>query len=298
MKVRRLFLFALLLIVLALVGGVVLISRWFAVSIMHPARLPLTALPSDAGIGAWQDITLTTADGVTLAGWYIAPSAAAAPGVILVHGNGGNRTSMLRRAAFYAERGYGILLFDLRAHGASGGSLTTLGYVERADVIAAFDFMQRQPAVNPDSIILHGESMGGAAVIRAAALLPEARAVIVESTFSTLEENIANGVRHATGLPPFPFAPLILFFCEQEAGARMHDLRPVDEIGAVAPRPLLIMHGELDALVAVDNAHALYAAAGEPKTLVIFPSAGHSGLYAADPVTWESHVTALLEQAR
>lgn len=294
-KALRLTLFALFLFLFAAVGAAIWLARGFALAIVHPPHVPLSRSPDDEGISVWRAVEFNTVGGLLLKGWYM-PPAQPAPSVILVHGHGANRLNMLSRAATYVERGYGVLLFDLRAHGESEGDTSTLGYFERDDVIAAYTWLQAQPEIDPTRIVLHGESMGGAATIRAAAMLPDVRGVVIESTFATLEDNIHDGVRVSTGLPSFPFAPIILYFGEQAADARITDLRPIDQIGQIAPRPLLLMHGEQDPLLDVQNAHRLYAAAGEPKTLVLFPTGLHVGLIENDRALWVGAVDAFLER--
>lgn len=286
------FAFALILIVVIITSSLML-TRAHALAIVHPRRAPVMTTPADLGVENWRDAEFQTTSGLTLRGWYM-PPAQLAPTVILLHGHGGNRVNS--RIVWYVQRGYGVLTFDFRGHGESDGDLTTLGYFERDDVIAAYNWLLQQPEADAARVLLHGESMGAAAMILAAPELPAVSGFIVESTFSSLQENIEQGVRTATGLPSFPFAPLILFWGEREAGASIAKLRPVDVIGEIAPRPLLIMHGELDPLIAVENAQRLYAAAGDPKTLVLFPTAVHVGLIENDPALWDASVSAFLEQ--
>jgi len=117
--------------------------------------------------------------------------------------------------------------------------------------------------------------MGGAVAIRAAARIPEIRAVVAQSAFSSLEENISQGVRVLTGLPPFPFAPLVIWFGEHEAGLRIRQVRPLDDVPQIGPR--------------------LYEAAREPKELYLIPDAGHGGLMAANPAEFERRVVGFLD---
>lgn len=292
-KAIRLIGFALFLILIVVAGFAVWLTYGFAYSITHPRRVPVTVGSAEVGIPNLRDVEFLTTDGLTLRGWYTPPTTQPRRAIILTHGHGANRVNMLPRAAWYAEQGYGVLLYDLRGHGQSDGALTTLGYLERADVIAAYHVLAGLPEI--DEIVLHGESMGAAASIQAAVELP-VRGLVIESTFSSLEDNITEGVRAWTGLPSFPFAPMILFFGQREAQASITLLRPIDVIAAVAPRPLLIMHGEQDPLLNVANAHRLYAAARDPKTLALFPTAQHVGLFESDPARWIEHVSAFLEQ--
>jgi len=111
-------------------------------------------------------------------------------------------------------------------------------------------------------------------VLMAAAQMPEIAAVLAQSTYTSIEDNIAAAVRELTGLPPFPFAPLVIFFGQREAGVDLRVARPVDTIGQISPRPLLIIHGQEDGLFNVENAYHLYEAAGEPKEIQWW-DAGH-----------------------
>jgi len=94
-------------------------------------------------------------------------------------------------------------------------------------------------------------------------------------------------VRALTGLPPFPFAPLVAWFGEMESGLDIRLVRPIDDVGKIAPRPLLLIHGDQDTLVPLENGEALYQAAGEPKELYVVSGAGHGGFLDADPQGFE-----------
>jgi uncharacterized protein len=201
----------------------------------------------------------------------------------------------LDEAGLVVAHGYGALLFDLRNHGQSEGDRTTLGLREVDDVRGATRFVRAQPGVDPAKIALFGHSMGGATVLLAAAQMPEIAAVLAESAYSSAEDNIAEGVQGLTGLPAFPFAPLVLFFGQREAGVDIRAVRPVDVIGQISPRPVLIIHGERDGLIPVQNAYRLYAAAGEPKQLYILPDVSHSGFLQTAPVEYPRRILAFLD---
>ena len=85
-------------------------------------NVPRTAVgsttPADLGL-SYENVTFRTADGVDLAGWYV-PSANGAA-VVLLHGAGSTRAATLDHAAVLARNGYGVVLFDARGHGESGG---------------------------------------------------------------------------------------------------------------------------------------------------------------------------------
>ena len=242
---------------------------------------------------SYQNVQFITSDGLTLKGWYIPPRNGAL--VIFVHGKNGNRAGFVDEAEFISAAGYGVLLFDLRNHGESDGNVTTLGLYEVRDVEAAVTFA-RQTAEPDLPVALFGHSMGAATVLLAAVNIPEVRAVIAESAYTSVEDNIAEGMRGLIGLPPFPFAPLIVFFGERESGVKISSVRPLDVVGQISPRALMFIHGELDDLILVENSRRLYAAAREPKELYLLPNAGHSGFLQAAPEEYPRRILAFLEK--
>jgi len=107
---------------------------------------------------------------------------------------------------------------------------------------------------------------------------------------------MAMGVHAKTGLPSFPFAPLIVFFGERETGVPIAAVRPVDAIGRLAPRPVLLIRAGRDTWVPAGNADLLYAAAGEPKELWDAPAAEHSRVQDAYPDEYERRVAGFFDR--
>jgi dipeptidyl aminopeptidase/acylaminoacyl peptidase len=249
------------------------VSYAAAHGLVHPARARVECSPEARGLVNYEAAVFHAADGLTLRGWYIPTQHSAV--VILMHGLNRNRCRMLAEAALLSAHGYGVLLYDARNAGESDGDTTTFGVQEVNDVIGAVDFVKSQPGVAAARIGLFGHSLGGATALMAAARLPEIRAVVAESTFSSLDENIAGGVEKMTALPAFPFAPLVMLFGQFEAGVNLSQARPIDAIAALGSRPVLIAHGALDDVVPVSHAYRLYAAAPGPKELFIIPNLNH-----------------------
>lgn len=287
-----------LLLLIAIAVGVLWITHDRALKLIHPRRTLPEQTPDDYALANWETIHFPARDGLELTGWFVPPpNDSDGATLIFVHGYGGNRSGLLPQAALLAEQGYGALLMDLRNHGDSAGDRTTFGWLEVRDVQGALDYLLVRPEVNASRIGVIGESLGASTAIRAAALEPDLRAVVAQAAFSSLEDNVAEGVQRLTGLPAFPFAPLILYFAEQEAGGRIGLVRPVEEIGAIAPRPILLMHGTRDPLIDASNSRRLYEAAGEPRELVLFDGAAHGRLMRADPALFEQAVVPFLEAA-
>lgn len=294
---RNLGLFTCCVVTLAMLGMTLWLSYTRALILVHPTRFVAERTPSDVGLTYWEEVTFRAPDGIRLRGWFIPPPSHHRAVIIFVHGLATNRAHLLDEAALLAQHGYGALLFDLRNHGASEGTVTTLGYWEAEDVRGAVAYVLTRTDVDARRIVLMGHSMGAGTVLRAGARVEHVRAVIAMSAYASLEENIVEGVEGLTGLPAFPFAPLVIWFGEREAGLNIRDVRPIDDIALLSPRAVLLIHGERDPLVPVRNAYRLYHAAREPKELYIIPQAGHVGLMQAEPREYERRVSEFLRRA-
>lgn len=291
-KTLKLLTFGLTSLVVALVVTFGLYVPYLkAYNLVHPARVPFERFPAAVGIAHYEEVHFTTSDNLTLKGWYVPPQGKGV--VIFLHGLGSDRTELLDEAGLVVADGYGALLFDLRSCGQSDGKVATMGYLERRDVRAAVDFVHSRAGAD-FPVALFGHSMGAGTALLSAAEMPEVGAVIVESAFTTLEDNVNDGVRALTGLPPFPFAGLVVFFSEQETGLNLHTIRPLDVIAQISPRAVLLIHGEKDAVIPVHNSITLYAAAKEPKQLYILPAATHGLFLQAEPKVFPETVLRFL----
>ena len=114
----RLSFFALILLAGSLFLGY--INLYLEAQLRPTRRVICCKTPADLGF-EYQEVRFHSPGGPELSGWWIASQNGAA--VILLHGNGGDRTSMLSRAEFLAQAGFGILLYDQRACGESQGDL-------------------------------------------------------------------------------------------------------------------------------------------------------------------------------
>jgi uncharacterized protein len=245
--------------------------------ITRPRRL--RAVPVRDVDQSVEEVTFATTDGLHLRGWCLTPAVPRAA-LVVAHGFAMNRSELLDLAHALQARGYAVLLFDFRAHGASDGVRSTVGYREANDIIAAIDYLRDRADLTGLPIGVAGISMGAAAAIMAAARDKRIAAVVADSSFATLTDIACAGIRAVYHLPEFPFGLLSIRFCELLTHARIRENRPVDAVAAIAPRPLLIVHGADDTFVPVAQAHQLYAAASAPKDLWIVPDNGHAATFA------------------
>ena len=145
---------------------------------VRPPRLRVAFFtPTNLGV-TYEDITLTSQDGVALAVWYIPSRNTAA--VILLHGHSGNRLGVVHHAEALVQAGYGVLMFDLRAHGSSGGRRFATSQAGVDDVLTAVAYLSKRPDVNQAGIGVMGVSVGGVFALHAAAQTVAIRAVAVD----------------------------------------------------------------------------------------------------------------------
>lgn len=263
----RLLLFAFSVLFLAAIGTVIGVSYQQAMGYIHPARHIASGDLLRANGIKFQDVELTTEDGVKLSAWYTPPQNGAV--ILVAHGYGDKRSEDFY--VLFASHGYGVLAWDFRAHGKSGGDFSTLGYYETLDAKAALDFALAQPDVK--RIGAWGGSMGAVTMIRATAKYPQIEALIADSPFYTLKDEMALRV-------PFPIMrSLIPFFAAWKTGVNPDLVRPIDDISKISPRPVFIIQGLGDGMVPPDSGQRLYDAANEPKLLWEEDGVPHLNMY-------------------
>lgn len=267
--------------VVAILTALGWLGQRMAFGYLHPRRVMPSSSPAAYGIN-YEDVTLTTSDGVSLAAWYTPPQ----NGIVILAAHGHAAARLADVHAMFASHGYGVLSWDFRAHGASGGDLTSLGYFEQRDVAAALDFANAQPGVT--HIAIWGQSMGAATAILAAAEQPAIEAVIADSAYTSLAETID------TAVPIAVLRPFIRPFAEAEAGVSADDVRPIDAIARLAPRPVFVIDNELDDVVPPHSGQRLYDAAGDPKVYWLIHGAGHVRGRLLEPEEYEARVLEFL----
>jgi len=245
--------------------------------------------PIDVGL-RYETRTISVGDGGTLEIWYV-PANGSRALVLMFPGYAESKESLLSQAATFHDLGYDTLLVDFRGAGGSSGSDTTLGVRESRDVASGVDYARAQW---PDRrIVLYGVSMGAAAVLRAMAVegvKPDA--AILESPFDSLLSTVGNRF-NATGLPSFPASQLLVFWGSVQQGSNGFANNPVDYARSLKC-PSLLLHGQDDPRVTVQQNQAIYDALGGPKQQVEFQGAGHVSLIASSPQLWKDSVQSFL----
>jgi fermentation-respiration switch protein FrsA (DUF1100 family) len=223
----------------------------------------------------FEDATITSADGLRLVGWFI-PSQNGAV-IIMQHGYKSTRDELLNEAEMLYRHGYGVLLTTVRAHDQSDGEQITFGMREVQDMDAWYQYLLTRNDIDPNRIGMLGNSFGGMLVIQYAAQNQNIKAIVAVSAFSSLADTVSTSVTHFTNLPAFPFAPLIVYWAEQETGYKLEDVDATKWIAGISPRPVFLLQGGADVVISPESGHRLYEAAGEPKELWFEPELGHVG---------------------
>lgn len=246
---------------------VVVLSFWFQrADYVRTRPAGITRDPARTGIPGLHEIGFSDTGGTRLAGWYAPPTNGAA--VILVHGTGAERSSLLLETGFLAESGFGVLAFDAPGQGASEGR-TRWGAPERRAISAAVDWLSARSEVDPHRIGGFGASMGAYVMTQAAVLDNRLRAVVLAASPNEVAEQNWRATRRWGLLSQVPNHLAL------RAYGQCLDMAPKDVIGGIAPRPVFTIGGQLDDLVPEFMARQLHAAAGDPKELWIVAGAGH-----------------------
>lgn len=256
----------------ATAGGLAYAAIHGSSQITHPARTLPELSPRDLGY-TFESVALESTDGVPLSAWLV-PCSTTSAAVIVLHGFGGNKGTMLNIIDLLAPR-FNVLALDVRGHGESGGAWTSVGHYERLDAIAAAVELSRR-GFGPIGML--GISMGASVSLLAAAESELIRSVVADSGFAVLRHAVTGHAR-LRGYPPGLAQIASRVACAASALTLHHPVvgcDPVLAIPRIAPRPTFLIHCEQDELIPVSDVHALYAASGDPCELWVIPDLAHA----------------------
>ncbi len=229
---------------------------------------------------------------ISLEAWYC-DRGRTTPLVVMFHGYGTGKTSLLEEARALLEMGASVMLVDFRGSGGSSESCTTLGVLEAEDVAGVFAHAREQ--LPHRTIVLFGRSMGAAAIVRAVSqhgVQPDA--VILEAVFDTMLNAVRNRFR-AMRLPAFPSAELLVFWGGRQGGFNGFRHNVVAYASAVRC-PALFLHGRNDVRARIEEARRVFEAVPGEKTMIVFEETGHESFLARHPGGWRAAIRQLLRR--
>lgn len=210
----------------------------------QPTRdVPYT--PDELGLD-FEKVSLETADGLKLSGWYI-PAKNSELTVLFCHGNGGNIVHRLDSINVFYNLGLNCFIFDYRGYGNSQGKPTEEGTY--LDVEAAHKWLTEEKKIPPDDIIVFGRSLGASIAAQLASRV-EIKALVLESAFTSYAD---------IGKRFYPYMPVRWF-------ARFN-YKTIDYVRDVYC-PVMIIHSRADEIIPFEFGRQLYEAANEPKEFV------------------------------
>ena len=204
--------------------------------------------PADFGL-PFETASIKSTHEISLEAWLIAKPDSKGL-VLLFHGYGASKDSLLPVAKVLHELGYETMLVDFRGSGGSSGLETSIGYHEAEDVAAVFEYAKKLKPGRP--VILYGASMGASAVLRSVhAQNVQPDALILECPFDRLLSTVQMRFK-AMKLPSFPLAHLLVFWGGVQQGFNGFGHNPAEYARSVHC-PVLLMHGDSDARISVEQ---------------------------------------------
>ncbi len=228
--------------------------------IFFPDKSNDTTMPDAYGLD-YNDVTFRTEDGLNLNGWFV-PGKKSSPDdnlhtLLWFHGNAGNINRRLDNIKMLHDRvPVNVFIIDYRQFGKSEGKISEQGTY--LDAKAALSYLHSRKDINNENIIFFGRSLGSAVAVDLA-VKEKCCALILETPFTSIKE---------MGKKLYPFLFMNLHFLR----TKYDSLSKISKIKV----PTLIMHGDKDELVPIEQGKMLYEKANEPKEFYTIPGAMHN----------------------
>src|SRR6266481_4378366 len=266
-----------------------MVAGWMgAPGFLHPEKRAFTAdMARDADvtfaqIGAHrEEFDLRAPDGAILRGWKVRAARPNGAWVLVLHGVADNRYGTEEHARMLLQSGYGVVMMDSRAHGASGGEIASYGWLERKDVSAAIDELERTE--HPEHLYALGNSMGAGIALQAAGSDARIEAVAAEAPFANLQE----AAYDYAGLQRWP----------RLAGFPASEVSPERAVKARA-FPLLLICDAADVVLPCRHSETILRVTTGAKELWRVPGALHTGAMGTAPAEYRRRVISFLDSQR
>lgn len=236
----------------------------------------LTTTPTDMNL-PHEEVWIPIESG-QVHGWWL-PQPQAALTLLYLHGNAGNVSSNLSKAAAFQQMGLSVLIIDYRGYGLSSGPFPSEAAMY-ADAAAAWQHLVQDRGFNPEQIVIFGHSIGGAIAIDLAIAQPSAAALIVEGSFTSMA---AMARQSGYGWVPIRW----ILHQRFDSLSKLHRLQ----------MPVFFIHGLADEAVPAEMSRHLYEAAPDPKDLWLVPGASHNDVLPTAGLDYLNRVHQFLREA-
>lgn len=258
--------------------GLCLFLRYWQSRLIFFPPTEIASSPAEKNL-AYKEVWLPVSTG-KIHGWWIPSSQADAPALLYFHGNGSNIGDLINRASRFHELGLSVLLIDYRGYGKSSGPFPNESLVYE-DAQAAWTYLTQTRQLPPEKIFLYGHSLGGAVAIELARQHPQLAGIIVEGSFTSI-----GAVAKEVSL--YRLFPIDWILTQKfDSINKIPDLK----------MPKLFIHGTADEVVPSKMSQELYAAASQPKQILLVPEAGHNDVAKLGGVEYLQAIAQFIERA-
>lgn len=222
--------------------------------------------PANLGL-KYQNIPVTTEDGVHLNGWLLQGKPPVKATIIYLHGNAQNISHHIASVYWLPEEHYNVYLYDYRGFGDSQGKSSIKNSI--ADFPAVMNTLKKEIPAEEQKYIVFGQSLGGALAVADVARIKQdypINLLVIDSAFSGFRRIAKEKMASSWLLKPF--SGLLQLTIPGKP-----DL--LDEIKRISPVPVAVIHGTGDQIIPYHHGVQLFKAANEPKVLWLEPEAKH-----------------------
>jgi len=247
---------------------------------IRPQKIITNLVPSDLGL-EYEEVDFNSTDEVKLSGWFI-PNNKTKKTIIVMHGYPADKANLLGIAEFLAKD-FNVFLFDFRSFGQSEGKFTTVGYLEKNDLLGAIKYLEKEK--NITNIGLYGFSLGGAVALMSSH--ENVKAIVTDSTYAKLSHMVEHMYRIFLVFK-YPLYYLTKLYGILFLNINVDNINPVDNIKNIKV-PILLIHAEKDSQIPVSEAYLLHDA-NKKTELWIVENADHGMGHAVNPARYEKRV--------
>ena len=210
--------------------------------------------------------------------------------VILFHGYGGEKSSMIDKSNEFLKLGYSVMLVDFMGSGNSEGNQTTIGFKESEEVKTCFDYVS---STGEKNIYLFGTSMGAVAIMKCINdNKTSPKGIIIECPFGSMYETVCARFKKMNA-PTFPMAGILLFWGGIQNGFWGFNHNP-SEYAQKINCPTLLLYGEKDKSVSRSEIDEIYKNLAGIKKISIYKNTGHENYLLKNKIQWSQDVSSFL----